>query len=1209
MGLSRAVEWSAIGEAKVTTIHTPSRRVLLAATRSSQILGHENLGFLSPDEGFLPSRRPLRSMPASHRAWDQLADALPRLFTMLRVRPEMDQLPVLDTSPENLPDEYLLRASTLLGIFAHAYYSNGVDVPTGLPAAVRTPWEGVTSRLGRPAPHLSYIDLIANNWRVTDGSTSSNLVVENLELMVPTLNNPAERIFYLTQVEILAEFRPVLGAMVRAQEAVQAKENDWLEHELLLIAERLEHIADVSLVKLNPNSSAAGHMDPAMWAKTVAPFAVPFDPDVAGPNGTSSPMFHALDAFFGRNKYQTRFGEEMADLRSRWFPPNWREFVEALEKVSVRDGVLASGCTSLGTAFADSLAAYSGRQGFLDRHRVKVYGYLDLAFKLGRTTTIGRFAGVFKDRTWDDVDAELSSALQERREGLTDPVHEARIETVVPLKEGDGRATYHVVLDVAGTGIKEQPGDRCAIWPENETEAVERVLLALGASGDEAAELDKDWRDALSARTGSPAPTHTTLRQLLQLGRIRPVDRGVAAVLFSLTRSEKLRAILRARAEDQWELWDILELLGSEGAAEANLWNSLVRDLPGGICRVVKPEFPRMYSISLARRDQLQNVSKLELTVGLLSYETTRTEVSAARRRLGTASSFLTAGRASGPDLLRDQNRTVKFALSRSTKLRLPKDASAPVVMFAGGTGLSPFRAFLHQRRNDHGRGRTLLFVGARTLDEVYYFEELRQFVEEGWLDLSVALSREDLVVSSAEGGDGAGMDFAPGPRRYIDREMRSGRHSHLLRRLLEQSSEGAAPAHLYVCGHSDFAHSVTAGIEEVIADGIVGSRAEKVVLARQRLAGLAARGHYVQEVYSTYPGAHPAERRTIPISEIVLHNCADRGHWMVIDDRVLDVSGFTRLHQGGSKILEAYSGMDASAVYRRVLHNHSPEVNAQLAQYVVGVVDKPRLLSGGSGMGVPKDADARALCRAWIELLYCVVEMENTLRIDDTVQSMPLTPVSYGDEPSLLRLKLFRELHERVAQNYVEALSGNGLAQLWQLALKASSNGEDANWAHEELARIHAKLSATLVRGHNEFMAGELSRLSQSTTYPVNRVHEIERQCAILAAEGARFLRNVKSRLRLGMQILEESCPSGNLADRLLPIVKELCSAVEEYYDSICHLLELEEPPGHQKQGRQCDCGGAERAGAAASGSERRRARRERQGRPGHAACRAMAR
>ncbi len=61
---------------------------------------------------------------------------------------------------------------------------------------------------------------------------------------------------------------------------------------------------------------------------------------------------------------------------------------------------------------------------------MKVYGYLELAFKVGRSVTIGGFKGVFKDRTWDQVDGELERAREERVRSLPQTTHHVRVKRV-----------------------------------------------------------------------------------------------------------------------------------------------------------------------------------------------------------------------------------------------------------------------------------------------------------------------------------------------------------------------------------------------------------------------------------------------------------------------------------------------------------------------------------------------------------------------------------------------------------------------------------------------------------------------------------------------------------------------------------------------------------------------------------------------------------
>jgi cytochrome b involved in lipid metabolism len=140
---------------------------------------------------------------------------------------------------------------------------------------------------------------------------------------------------------------------------------------------------------------------------------VPIHRGDLGPSGTSSPLFNALDAFFGRTRFDSFLGREIVLLRAS-YPPAWRAFVAALEQTSIARHVERSASSALRDTWHDGLEAYAGERGFLGRHRRKVYGYLETAFKVGRSLTIGGFSGTFNDRTWDRVDDALEQARVER---------------------------------------------------------------------------------------------------------------------------------------------------------------------------------------------------------------------------------------------------------------------------------------------------------------------------------------------------------------------------------------------------------------------------------------------------------------------------------------------------------------------------------------------------------------------------------------------------------------------------------------------------------------------------------------------------------------------------------------------------------------------------------------------------------------------------
>jgi len=145
----------------------------------------------------------------------------------------------------------------------------------------------------------------------------------------------------------------------------------------------------------------------------VAPFAVPSHPGILGPSGTASPIINLLDAFFGRDQHASQLGQEILGHRQS-YPPNWQRFISAVAQTSMSSWVNRGTDRELADRFAAAQQAYAGPEGFLGRHRRKVYGYLAVGFTVGRAVTIGGFSGAPRQHRWDDVDTALSAAQSER---------------------------------------------------------------------------------------------------------------------------------------------------------------------------------------------------------------------------------------------------------------------------------------------------------------------------------------------------------------------------------------------------------------------------------------------------------------------------------------------------------------------------------------------------------------------------------------------------------------------------------------------------------------------------------------------------------------------------------------------------------------------------------------------------------------------------
>jgi len=1130
----------------------PSRYVLSNAIETTQSLGNENLGFLSEAHGFMPSRPPLLKLPPAYQAWDERVENLPELYRTLTLRDALDQMPILSAGADTLPDEYLLRASMLISILGHAYFRIQPDPPDRIPDSIMQPWHEITQRLGRHGPVLSYIDLIIYNWKLVDPMLDDPIIVENMLLMVPTVDNIVERIFYLGQVEILSRLTPVIGAAVRAQEAVHRDDPEALKQELVLITEMLHRVTYDSLQKidLNPHNESY-HLDTVVWAKTVGPLAVSIEEGVPGPSGIASPIFHLLDEFLGRQTYTTRLGEEMTHIRE-WYPKNWRDFLEAIGQISVANYVENSRSKTLKGIFQDTRQAYVAETGFLGRHRLKAYGFLETAFKVGRTVTIGSFSGEFKDRAWDEVHSQLNNSQLERSSGHPQYYHHADVMEVNTLSSDGANWVKQVVLNTAGTGIRYQAGDRTAILPENSDELVDKMLRALRARGREAIPLNRAWREDIVLREGYEESPTLPLRTLLTFGRIRPVDRPIAKALYAITRNATLKRIIEARAEDQWELWDLLTLISEAGFDTRRFWKAS----PGeqeSICRIVPPEVSRMYSVSSVMEDQenLTGASELQFTIGRLSYQTRETEVSLSADRLGTSSNYLTDTSVIAPE---DMGR-VSFRMVHPPRFSLPEDESTPIVMIAGGTGFAPFRSFILKRARQAQPGETWLFFGTRTRTDIYYKDELEQIVAQGRLNLRIAFSRDEVNYRQVSGASGDQLVFEPGERQYIGDEMLKEENAQVLWNLLQSQENGGKGACFYVCGRTDFANAVMDAIKTIIYQNSAGSGMEREKAVQTVLYDVVGKGRYLQEIFSTYTGSHLEEQTTYDASEIGLHNDDENGYWMVIDGRVYDVTEFAQLHPGGVKIIREYAGMDATQPYQKILHHVNPEVDSMLGMYEIG---KVRRLDFGLEWGVYISSEGlqsvtlNDAYRIWIRYLYFVVELENSLNNEFTIQDQSTTVNEDPADRSPYKTQLMIQVYKRFLNEYINSLTGEPLELLWAVTSGLCSPGADVSQIRNSVALTRQSEGAQFVEGvvsglqdwlqnqvREEPGQIDLSRTSKAAYFD------------LLEAEDKVFMRELRMTLLAGIRVFEEferdTVVMGG--KQLVDAVKEISTVLESYY------------------------------------------------------------
>ena len=113
-----------------------------------------------------------------------------------------------------------------------------------------------------------------------------------------------------------------------------------------------------------------------------------------------------------------------------------------------------------------------------------------------------------------------------------------------------------------------------------------------------------------------------------------------------------------------------------------------IRPDPEAFIEALEPLQPRVYSISSSHRCTPGRVS---LTVDAVRYDIEE------RTRLGVCSTFL-GGRVAPGD-------KIKVYVQKAQHFALPDDPERPIIMIGPGTGVAPFRAFLHERQATNAPG------------------------------------------------------------------------------------------------------------------------------------------------------------------------------------------------------------------------------------------------------------------------------------------------------------------------------------------------------------------------------------------------------------------------------------------------------------------------------------------------------------------------
>jgi sulfite reductase (NADPH) flavoprotein alpha-component len=350
-------------------------------------------------------------------------------------------------------------------------------------------------------------------------------------------------------------------------------------------------------------------------------------------------------------------------------------------------------------------------------------------------------------------------------------------------KQGSQKETWHIEFDLTGTGIDYVVGESFGIFPTNDPALADAVITALNAPAD--------------FPIGGRA-----LRDVL----IDGVSLGTAPdMLFELysyiaggERRQKAKAL--AAGEDPDGDAASLDVLAAIRKFPG------VRPDPEAFIEALDPLQPRLYSIASSPKVDPRRVA---LTVDSVRYRIDE------RTRLGVASTFL-ADRVSAGD-------RIEVYVQKAQHFALPADPSVPIIMIGPGTGVAPFRAFLHERMATKASGRNWLFFGHRHSNYDFFYED-----ELTAMKAARVLTRLTLAWSrDAE------------QKIYVQDRMRD-----VGRDLWAWIAEGA---HVYVCGD---AKQMAKDVERALVDVVAACGGRSANEAVAFVAELKKNGRYQQDVY-----------------------------------------------------------------------------------------------------------------------------------------------------------------------------------------------------------------------------------------------------------------------------------------------------------------------------------------------------------------------
>ncbi|KAL2842677.1 hypothetical protein BJY01DRAFT_248942 [Aspergillus pseudoustus] len=410
---------------------------------------------------------------------------------------------------------------------------------------------------------------------------------------------------------------------------------------------------------------------------------------------------------------------------------------------------------------------------------------------------------------------------------------------VVPVKHcyelfrSAERNCLHVELDISNSDLAYETGDHVAIWPMNSNTEVDRFLRVFGL-------IDKRHEtihiSALDGVSQLPIPTPTTYDAAARyyLDIAGPVSRQFLQTCARFAADQQQKEVL-AKLGDNKEYF--AELVSSRMLNIAELIETISPDNPAcGIpfamliegMRALQPRYYSISSSSLVQESQVAITAVVESTKfdgRWFKGVATNYILGFKQQKCGEKPAMgNTAYALSGP---RGKYKLSVAAHIRQSHFRLPADISRSIIMVGPGTGVAPFRAFVHERAAQASAslspGNMVLFYGCRTQNEDFvYAEEWKECQRKigSLLTMHTAFSRQST--------------------RKVYVQDKLTQYASTVRSLLVENG-----GYVYICGNAGMARQVQAVLCRILEGDTTSAESGETFVKM-----LKATGRYQEDVW-----------------------------------------------------------------------------------------------------------------------------------------------------------------------------------------------------------------------------------------------------------------------------------------------------------------------------------------------------------------------